>query len=79
MVEHPHDNNVTGAPGDDGLFWFRGDGKGGWRLVQRSGLPSSGLSLVHSITLADVDHDGFPEIIALSGGLNGSITIWKRR
>jgi hypothetical protein len=37
------------------------------------------LSEVHSITLADVDHDGLLEIIALSGGLNGSITIWKRR
>jgi hypothetical protein len=71
--------NVTGAPGDDGLFWFRGDGKGGWRLVPESGLPSRGLSVVHSITLADVDHDGFSEIIALSGGNKGSITIWKRR
>ena len=71
--------NVTGVGGDDGLFWFRGDGKGRWRLVPESGLPSRGLSIVHSITLGDVDHDGFPEIIALSGGLNGSITIWKRR
>jgi hypothetical protein len=71
--------NVTGNPEDDGLFWFRGDGKGRWRLVQDSGLPSSGLSVVHSITLADVDHDGFPEIIALSGRNKGSITIWKRR
>ncbi len=62
-----------------GLFWFKGDGKGGWRLVPESGLPSGGLSIVHSITLADVDHDGSPEIIALSGGNNGSITIWKRR
>jgi FG-GAP-like repeat len=71
--------NVTGEPGDDGLFWFRGDGQGGWRLVPESGLPRSGLSLVHSITLADVDHDGLPEIVVLSGGLNGRITIWKRR
>ncbi len=72
--------NVTGDVEDgDGLFWFRGDGKGGWRLVQESGLPTSGLSRVHSVTLADVDHDGFPEIIALSGSQNGSITIWKRR
>ena len=71
--------NVTGAPADDGLFWFRGDGKGRWRLVQDSGLPTRGLSFVHSITLADVDHDGFPEISALSGGLKGSITIWKRK
>src|SRR5256885_3619100 len=71
--------NVTGVGGDDGLFWFSGDGKGRWRLVPESGLPRSGLSEVHSIALADVDHDGFLEIIALSGGLNGSITIWKRR
>jgi len=71
--------DVTGVGGDDGLFWFRGDGKGRWRLVQDSGLPSSGLSIVHSITLADVDHDGFLQIIALSGGLNGGITIWKRK
>jgi hypothetical protein len=63
----------------DGLFWFRGDGKGRWRLVRESGLPSKGLSVIHSITLADVDRDGFPEIIALSGGDHGSITIWKRR
>jgi hypothetical protein len=62
-----------------GLFWFRGDGKGGWSLVQDCGLPSRGLSTVHSITLADVDHDGFPEIIALSGGDNGAITMWKRQ
>src|SRR6266446_9267634 len=71
--------NVTGGVGDDGLFWFRGDGKGRWQLVPQSGLPSSGLSLIHSITLADVDHDGFPEIVVLSGGDHGSITIWKRR
>src|SRR5882762_11432493 len=56
--------NVTGVAEDDGLFWFRGDGKGRWRLVQDSGLPTGGLSFVHSITLADVDHDGFHEIIA---------------
>jgi len=72
--------NITGdVEKGDGLFWYRGDGKGGWRLVRQSGLPPSGLSLVHSITLADVDQDGFPEIIVLSGGQNGRITIWKRR
>jgi VCBS repeat protein len=72
--------NLTGAVENaHGLFWFRGDGKGGWRLARESGLPSTGLSVVHSVTLADVDHDGLPEIIALCGGTNGSITIWKRR
>jgi len=72
--------NITGdARNGWGLFWFRGDGKGGWHLVPESGLPSRGLSVVHSITLADVDHDGFPEITALSGGDNGAITMWKRQ
>ncbi len=72
--------NITGNVRDGyGLFWFRGDGKGGWSLVPESGLPSKGLSAVHSIRLADVDHDGFLEIIALCGGNHGAITIWKRQ
>jgi VCBS repeat protein/FG-GAP repeat protein len=72
--------NITGDVRDGyGLFWFKGDGKGGWRLVQESGLPTSGLSVIYSVTLADLDHDGLLEIIALSGDRNGRITIWKRR
>jgi len=73
--------NITGNVRDDGdgLFWFRGDGKGGWSLVSESGLPSRGLSVVESIKLADVDHDGFLEIIVLCGGDNGEITMWKRK
>ena len=72
--------NFTGNIRDGyGLFWFRGDGKGGWRLAPESGLPSKGLSVVHSITLADADRDGLPEIIALSGGQGGAITMWKRQ
>jgi len=72
--------NVTGAsPSGYGLFWFRGDGKGGWSLVQDCGLPPQGLSIPYGVRLADLDHDGVPEIILLSGGANGSITIWKRR
>ena len=72
--------NITGDVRDGyGLFWFRGDGKGAWRLVQESGLPTKGLSLLHSITLADLDRDGLFEIVTLHGGRDGSITIWKRR
>jgi len=72
--------NITGNIRDGyGLFWFRGDGKGGWRLVEESGLPTRGLSIVHSIALADLDGDGRLEIIALSGGRKGSITVWKQR
>jgi FG-GAP-like repeat len=69
--------NVNAEADADGLFWFRGDEKGGWRLVQESGLPTSGLSLLHNVTLADLYHDGFLEVIAVSGGNKGSITIWR--
>ena len=62
-----------------GLFWFRGDGKGGWQLVPDSGLPPQGLSIPHAVTLADLDRDGALEIIALHGGGEGNITIWKRQ
>jgi hypothetical protein len=72
--------SVTGNVRDGhGLFWFRGDGKGSWRLVGESGLPTRGLSVLHSVTLADLYGDGSPAVIALSGGEAGSITIWKRR
>jgi FG-GAP-like repeat len=71
--------NVTGAlQSGYGLFWFRGDGKGGWHLVQESGLPTQGLAIPHGITLADPDRNGVPAIITLHGGA-GNITIWKRQ
>jgi hypothetical protein len=80
-----HDGNVDIVAGgsitevEQGLFWFKGDGAGGWRLVGESGLPTKGLTRLHSVTLADLDRDGSLEVIALNGGQAGSITIWKRR
>jgi len=72
--------NITGPVRSGyGLFWFRGDGKGGWRLIQESGLPTSGLPIISGVTLADLDRDGFLEIIALSGSPGGKVTIWKQR
>jgi hypothetical protein len=72
--------SLTGDVRDGyGLFWFRGDGKGGWHLVQESGLPTRGLPDIHSITLADLDGDGALGIVVLTGVSNGSITLWKRR
>jgi hypothetical protein len=60
-----------------GLFWFRGDGNGGWQLVRESGLPTKGLPVVHGIALAKLERDGVMQIIALGGDRNGSITVWK--
>ena len=62
-----------------GLFWFRGDGKGGWRLVEESGLPAQGLNRPYCIALADLDRDGAVDIVTLHGDINGSIIVWKRR
>jgi hypothetical protein len=72
--------NATGKAGSNyGLFWFKGDGKGGWQLVREAGLPTQGLPVPHSITLADLDRDGVLEIITLHGGVEGNLTIWKRQ
>jgi len=71
--------NTTGDVQDGyGLFWFRGDGKGGWSLVQDCGLPTRGLSIPEGVNLADIDGDGSLDVISLQGGDTGSITIWKR-
>jgi len=79
LVAAGSDSDTTDFEVGYGLFWFRGNGKGGWELVRDSGLPATGLGMPHSVTLADLDDDRVPEIIALNGGIVGSITIWKRR
>jgi hypothetical protein len=72
--------NATGKAGSGyGLFWFRGDGQGGWQLVREGGLPPQGLPVPHSVTLADLDRNGILEIIVLHGGTEGNIAIWKRQ
>jgi hypothetical protein len=71
--------NVTGAlQSGYGLFWFRGDGQGGWHLVQESGLPTQGLAIPYGVAVADLDRTGTPQIMTLHGGA-GRITIWKRQ
>jgi hypothetical protein len=70
--------NVTGELGAGyGLFWFKGNGQGGWQLVAESGLPAQGLAIPHGIALADLDRDGRAELVALHGGADG-ITMWKQ-
>ena len=74
---------ATGELGSKyGLFWFRGDGKGTWQLVQEkeSGLPAQGLSMPHGVALADLNRNGVVDIITLHGGVGeGSVIIWKRQ
>ena len=64
-----------------GVFWFKGDGKGGWSLVRDRGLPERGLSMIEGIALADLDRDGRLEVIVTAGmqPYGGSITIWRQR
>jgi hypothetical protein len=70
---------ITGDYRDgSGLFWFRGDGKGSWTLAKETGLPTRGLPMIHSITLADLYGDGALDIIVLTGP-NGRIDVWKGR
>jgi hypothetical protein len=70
--------SATGDPrSPHSLFTFRGDGRGSWSLAQECRLPTPG-SVPHGISVADLDHDGVPEIVVVSGGTNGSITVWKR-
>jgi hypothetical protein len=48
---HAAAGNPRAVRDGHGLFWFRGNGKGGWRLVQECGLPASGLSKLYSVAL----------------------------
>lgn len=71
--------NITGDVGDGyGLFWFRGDGRGNWSLVEDCGFPVRGLSEPQGLAIADLDGDGLLEVVVLSGRTAGSITVWKR-
>jgi hypothetical protein len=69
---------LTGDPKSGyGLFLFRGDGKGGWTLLD-SGLPTRDLPVPHGIALGNLGPGG-PQIVVLHGGTDGRITIWKRQ
>jgi hypothetical protein len=52
-----------------GLFVLKGDGKGGWKYEEATGLPSSGLSVSWGVKAVDVNGNGLPDIIATTGGV----------
>jgi hypothetical protein len=45
-----------------GVFAFLGDGAGHWKLVENSGLPSTGKEKSWGVGLADIDRDGVLDI-----------------
>ncbi|MCO6438899.1 MAG: VCBS repeat-containing protein [Phycisphaerae bacterium] len=50
-----------------GIFALLGDGKGGFRFWENSGLPSTGLAASTGVTIGDVNQDGVPDIALASG------------
>jgi len=52
-----------------GLFVLKGDGKGGFKYDEAAGLPATGLSTTWGIKAVDLDGNGFPNIIAATGGV----------
>ncbi len=52
-----------------GLFVLKGDGKGGFKYDETTGLPSTGLSVVWGVKAADLNGNGLPDIIAATGGV----------
>ena len=50
-----------------GVFALHGDGKGGFRYVPNSGLPTTGLAFTWGITVGDINGDGLADVAAGSG------------
>ncbi len=55
-----------------GLFFFRGDGQGGWQIAEKSGLPVGAEPQSWGVSLADLEGDGPLEVGCCfgSGGMN---------
>ncbi len=56
-----------------GLFFFKGDGQGGWQLVEKSGLPVGEEPQTWGVSLADLEGDGLLEIACCFGSAGVNI------
>ena len=54
--------NLNDTEDDYGVFLFKGDGTGNWKLIENSGLPEKGMTQAWGVVLADIDGDGTQEI-----------------
>ncbi|MCP3905541.1 MAG: VCBS repeat-containing protein [Planctomycetes bacterium] len=50
-----------------GVFALKGDGTGGWKYQNGSGLPDTGLLATPGVTIGDVDGDSILDVAACSG------------
>ena len=64
-------SELNGAStGDSTLFVYLGDGKGGFQAAQTYALP--GVAIVGQAVVADVNRDGIPDVVLVSGISNSS-------
>ena len=59
--------NLEEIGGVYGIFPFFGDGKGGWKLNQDTGLPNNGRERTWGVALPDINNDGVLDVAAAFG------------
>jgi len=53
---------------NNGLYLLQGDGKGGFKELEATNLPSQGLSVAWGVAVGDVNEDGLLDLAATTGG-----------
>jgi len=54
--------NLEEIGGVYGVFPFLGDGAGHWKLIDNTGLPTTGRERTWGVNVADIDHDGVLDV-----------------